>query len=115
MAVTSAPMPRRRRLVMIGLSLLILVPAGIGFGTKLREFFILYLGDNDGAFTAMPLLNYLLASAGFFFLFCWAMVHGMFRDIEKPGKQMLEIDQQLDEEEEFERRFGECPHMEEQR
>jgi hypothetical protein len=108
-------MARRRRLVMIGLSLLILVPAGVGFGTKLREFFILYLGDNDGAFTAMPLLNYLLASAGFFFLFCWALVHGMFRDIEKPAKQMLEIDQQLDEEEEFEHRFGECPHMEEQR
>jgi hypothetical protein len=112
MAVTFSPMPRRRRLLMIGLSLLILVPAGVGFGTKLREFFILYLGDNEGAFTAMPLLNYLLASAGFFFLFCWALMHGMFRDIEGPGKKMLETDQQLDEEEEFERRFGERPHTE---
>ena len=41
-------------------------------------------------------MNYLLASLGFFFLFCWAIGHGMFRDIERPKYTMLENERRLD-------------------
>ena len=43
-------------------------------------------------------MNYLLASLGFFFLFCWAIYHGMFRDIEAPKYTMLENERMLDDE-----------------
>jgi hypothetical protein len=75
-----------------------LVPAFVGFGNKLLE--LVYLaGDEEGAFTVMPILNYLLASIGFFLLLCWAIAHGMFRDIEQPKHELLETERQLDEEE----------------
>jgi hypothetical protein len=44
-------------------------------------------------------VNYLLASLGFFCLFLWAILHGMFRDIEQPKTTMLETERMLDEEE----------------
>ncbi len=36
------------------------------------------------------------ASLGFLALFLWAVWHGMFRDIEKPKRTMLENEQMLD-------------------
>lgn len=78
------------------LAVVILVPALYGFGSKFAEFLAL-VGDEDGAFTVVPILNYLLASLGFLMLFGWAMLHGMFRDIEKPKYQMLETERTLDE------------------
>lgn len=75
-----------------------LVPAFVGFGNKFLELLML-VGDDDGAFAIMPVLNYLLASLGFFLLLCWATAHGMFRDIEQPKLDMLETERQLDEEE----------------
>lgn len=98
---------RQRPWLTIVLAAFILVPAFLGFGTKLREFIILYWGDHEGAFTLMPLLNYLLASVGFFFLFCWALMHGMFRDIEKPKYTMLDQEHELDAEEESEAEYAE--------
>jgi hypothetical protein len=80
---------------MIVLALVILLPALFGFGTKFREFLLL-VGDEDGAFTVMPILNYLLVSLGFLGLFLWAVLHGMFRDIEKPKYRMLLNEQRLD-------------------
>jgi hypothetical protein len=74
-----------------------LLPAFLGFGNKFREFLML-VGDEDGAFALMPVLNYLLASVGFFFLLCWATMHGMFRDIEKPKETLLATERFLDEE-----------------
>ncbi|MFM7131107.1 MAG: hypothetical protein ACKO85_17645 [Isosphaeraceae bacterium] len=50
-------------------AVLILVPCFIGFGNKLREFMLLYSGQVDGLFAISPIVNYLLASTGFFFLF----------------------------------------------
>jgi hypothetical protein len=84
-----------RSLVTGVLALAILLPALWGFGTKFLEFLALY-GDEEGAFTLMPILNYLLASFGFLLLFCWAVLHGMFRDIEKPKHSMLETERGLD-------------------
>jgi uncharacterized membrane protein len=78
-------------------AVVILLPALYGFATKFREMLLL-VGDADGAFTVVPILNYLLVSAGFLLLFAWAIMHGMFRDIEKPKQDMLANEQRLDEE-----------------
>lgn len=77
-------------------AVVILIPSMYGFATKFREFILLYRGDVDGVFAITPIVNYLLASLGFFFLFCWAIAHGMFRDIEKPKYAMLENERRLD-------------------
>ncbi len=124
------------------LALLILIPAGYGFGSKFRELVCLWEGYRekspterkaqldeairkahveeeaialasasqegrhkrltedeaaDGGFAMVPVLNYLLVSIGFFLLFCAAILHGMFRDIEKPKRDMLEKEWVLDE------------------
>jgi fatty acid desaturase len=91
-----APSSRKRRLLMILLALVILVPALLGFGKKFLEFLAL-IGDEEGSFAVAPVLNYLLASLGFLLLFFWAIFHGMFRDIEKPKHDMLEREHWLEE------------------
>jgi hypothetical protein len=90
---------RSQIITTIVFALVILVPSLIGFANKFREFILLYRGDVDGVFAITPIVNYLLASLGFFFLFCWAIGHGMFRDIERPKYTMLETERKLDEEE----------------
>jgi uncharacterized membrane protein len=86
-----------RTWVMVVLALIILVPAMLGFGNKFWEFLIL-VGDEQGAFTVIPILNYLLVSLGFLFLFGWALLHGMFRNIEGPKHTMLANEHRLDQE-----------------
>ncbi|MEI7685955.1 MAG: hypothetical protein WCL32_13090 [Planctomycetota bacterium] len=87
-----------KRIVKIAFTLsFFLLPAFLGFGNKFREFLML-VGDEDGAFALMPVMNYLLASVGFFFLLCWATMHGMFRDIEKPKETLMANERFLDEE-----------------
>ncbi len=86
-----------RPFVTLVLALVILVPAMYGFGTKFLEFLIL-VRDEEGAFTVVPVLNYLLVSFGFLLLFGWAIMHGMFRDMEKPKETMLANERRLDEE-----------------
>lgn len=78
------------------LALVILIPSSLGFANKFKEFLLLYRGEVDGVFAITPIVNYLLASLGFFFLFCWAICHGMFRDIEQPKYVMLENEHRLD-------------------
>jgi uncharacterized membrane protein len=91
-------MPARPRTwLMTILALIILVPAMLGFGNKFLEFLLL-VGDEEGAFTVIPILNYLLVSLGFLLLFGWAVMHGMFRNIEGPKHTMLANEQRLDEE-----------------
>jgi len=89
---------RAQVLTTIGFALLILVPSLLGFANKFREFILLYRGDVDGVFAITPIVNYLLASLGFFCLFFWAIYQGMFRDIEAPKFTMLENERRLDEE-----------------
>jgi hypothetical protein len=79
-----------------GLALGILLPALYGFGSKFWEFLVLAGMGDEGSFTLMPIMNYLLASLGFLFLFLWAMLHGMFRNIEQPKYTMLENEAVLD-------------------
>lgn len=99
-AATGSPSHTSRRQVWttIGFALLILIPSMIGFANKFREFVLLFRGDVDGVFAITPVVNYLLASLGFFCLFFWAIYKGMFRDIEAPKFTLLENERQLDEE-----------------
>jgi hypothetical protein len=91
--------PSRKRFLVTALAIgIFLVPAFVGFGNKFLELLQL-AGDEEGSFAVMPVLNYLLASVGFFLLLCWAIGHGMFRDIEAPKHRMLETERMLDENE----------------
>jgi len=89
---------RRQPWTTIILAVVILIPALIGFGIKFKEFLLLARIE-EGSFTIVPILNYLLTSAGFLLLFGWAVWHGMFRDMERPKFTMLENEHRLEEEE----------------
>ena len=86
----------RRRLVRTFFALLILLPCMYGFCTKFWELVVICRGDMTGAFAIAPIVNYLLASAGFLLLLGWAAANGMFHDIEKPKQTMLENERMLD-------------------
>ena len=83
-------------IVTIIFAVLILIPSMMGFVMKFMELINLTQGDTDGGFAITPVVNYLLASAGFFFLLLWAAVNGMFNDLEKPKFVMLENEERLD-------------------
>lgn len=87
---------RLRQMVVLAMAVLILVPSLFGFGTKFVEFIRLVRGDVDGVFAITPVVNYLLASLGFLCLFAWAALGGMFHDIERPKRTMLENEERLD-------------------
>lgn len=89
---------RKQRWVTLGFALIVLIPSGYGFTKKLYELILLTRGDVDGVFAITPVVNYLLTSLGFFFLFCWAIFNGMFGDIERPKLAMLETERMLDDE-----------------
>ncbi len=86
---------RTKNIVLIVMSVAILVPSMVGFVMKFMEFIRTFQGDSDGAFAITPMLNYLLASLGFFSLLIWASINGMFHDIERPKYHMLEIEELL--------------------
>ncbi|MFN0054752.1 MAG: hypothetical protein ACKV0T_21480 [Planctomycetales bacterium] len=95
----TAPNPRPRYaagLLTALFALAVLIPSGWGFSGKFHEFLQIYRGEVDGVFAITPIVNYLLASLGFFCLFGWAVLHGMFSDIEHPKRQMLDTEDQLD-------------------
>ena len=77
-------------------AVIILVPSMLGFVAKFIEFVHTFQGDAEGVFAITPMVNYMLASLGFFFMLVWAAVNGMFRDIEEPKYKMLEDDQRID-------------------
>ena len=78
-------------------ALLILTPSMIGFVMKFVEFIHTFRDESAGAFAITPMVNYLLASLGFLFLLLWAAVNGMFHDMEKPKRIMLQQELMLDE------------------
>jgi hypothetical protein len=82
-------------MVLLVMAIVILVPSMLGFVTKFIEFIHTFRGEADGAFAVTPILNYLLASIGFFCMLIWATVNGMFHDVERPKYRMLEIDEAL--------------------
>ena len=94
--MSTAKKSRLRSITVLIMAAVILVPSMIGFVMKFIEFIHTFQGDAAGVFAITPISNYLLASLGFFCLFIWATMNGMFHDIERPKHRMLEIEQQLD-------------------
>jgi hypothetical protein len=88
--------PRRTRCLTLLFALAVLLPSLYGFGAKFLELVDLCRGDMTGAFAIAPIVNYLLASAGFLLLFGWAAANGMFHDIERPKQTMLDNEARLD-------------------
>lgn len=87
---------RWRRTLVNLMAIVILGGSCYGFGSKFIELVAVYRGDAEGAFAIAPIVNYLLASAGFLMLFLWATLNGMFADIEQPKYAMLRNEEQLD-------------------
>ena len=87
---------RWRSYITLVLGIVILAFSLWGFGSKFLEFLHIYRGHADGAFAIAPILNYLLASAGFLLILLWAIANGMFHDVERPKYTMLENESQLD-------------------
>jgi hypothetical protein len=93
------PTPRTPRAVYIAtavIGIVVLVPSMLGFINKLIEFGHVAQGEPEGMFALTPIVNYVLASMGFFCLLMWAALQGMFRDIEAPKDVMLAREQLLD-------------------
>lgn len=89
-----------RNRIVLAMAVVILGFSFFGFGSKFIEL-VKLVKDSDsaaseGVFAVAPLVNYLLASAGFLCMLGWAAAHGMFHDIESPKRTMLEHDEQLD-------------------
>ena len=82
--------------ITIVFGVLILIPSMLGFVMKFGELMTLTGGSSEGGFAITPVINYLLASLGFFFLLMWAALNGMFRDLERPKYLMLENERELD-------------------
>ena len=92
--VTSQPATekasRTKSLVLLAMAILILVPSMLGFAAKFIEFIHTFQGAPEGIFAITPIVNYLLASIGFFCMLIWATANGMFHDMERPKYLMLE-------------------------
>ena len=91
------PSPSRANWVTLAFAVLILTPSMIGFVMKFVEFIHTFRDDSAGAFAITPMVNYLLASLGFFCLLLWSAYNGMFRDMEGPKHAMLQQEMMLDE------------------
>ena len=91
-----AGMSRRQAWVTVAMAVVILIPSMYGFLGKFVEFVHIYRGASGGEFAVAPILNYLLASAGFFCMLLWAAWNGMFRDVERPKIDFLENERLLD-------------------
>src|SRR4051812_41562265 len=81
---------RLKNRITILLAFLILLPSMYGFVGKFIEFIHVFREVQGGQFAVAPILNYLLASLGFFMLLLWAAGNGMFNNIEEPKHSMLE-------------------------
>ncbi len=89
-----------RNRIVLAMAVVILGFCFFGFGSKFIEL-VKLVKDSDsaaseGVFAVAPLMNYLLASAGFLCMLGWAAAQGMFNDIEGPKVTMLEHEEQLD-------------------
>ena len=78
------------------------IPAGLGFMTKLYEFFVTAGTEaegryEDGRFAIIPAVNYVLVFLGMLSLLFWAISNGMFKDVERPKYTMLDNEKRLDE------------------
>ncbi len=89
-----------KKITVIAMGVLILIPGALGFGDKLVQFFFVLFSNDLGRFAIVPIATYLLVSAGFLFVFIWGMMKGMLSDIEGPKYRMLEREEELERMEE---------------
>ena len=83
--------------ITIVFGVIILIPSLLGFAMKFGELVTLTKNvSHSGGFAITPVVNYLLASLGFFCLLLWAALNGMFHDLEQPKYNMLENERELD-------------------
>jgi hypothetical protein len=80
----------------VALAILILLPSMYGFVGKFIEFIHVFRETPGGQFAVAPILNYLLATMGFFMMLLWASANGMFSDMERPKYTFLENEDRLD-------------------
>jgi len=66
----------------------VLIPTILGFANKFLDLIIIAQGDEEGAFALTPMINYLLATAGFFCMLMYAVTQGAFHDINAPSHSM---------------------------
>lgn len=88
---------RRGGIILGVMGLIFVVPAGVAFVNKFIHFCRTLHTDEMGKSALVPMLNYLAVAAGFSCLFIWALLRGMFRDVEAPKYTMLENEAKLDE------------------
>ena len=72
---------------------LVLIPTILGFANKFLDLILVMQGDEEGAFAATPIMNYLLATAGFLCLLIWTATQGAFEDLDAPSRKMFEDEQ----------------------
>ncbi len=87
---------RKKNIVLWIISVGVIVPGAYGFIDKLIQFIRTLRTVDGGGFTIIPILNYLIMTAGFVCLLLWGVFRGMFRDIEQPKYSMLEREALLD-------------------
>ncbi|MBS0206093.1 MAG: hypothetical protein JSS49_24635 [Planctomycetes bacterium] len=77
-------------------SALVLIPTILGFANKFLDLVLVVQGDEEGAFAVTPIVNYLLATAGFLCLLIWTAMQGAFENLDGPSQTMFENEQRLD-------------------
>lgn len=77
-------------------SAMVLIPVILGFSNKFLDLILIIQGDEEGAFAATPIVNYLFATAGFFCLMLWTACQGAFHELDTPSHVMFENEQRLD-------------------
>jgi len=78
------------------LTVAVLIPAILGFGNKFLDLVLVVQGDEEGAFAVTPIVNYLLATAGFFCLLLWSATQGAFHNLNEPSQRMFDNEKRLD-------------------
>ncbi|MBI1349324.1 hypothetical protein GC163_23905 [bacterium] len=77
-------------------SAIVLIPTVLGFANKFLDLILVIQGDEEGAFAATPIVNYLFATAGFVCLLLWTATQGAFHNLDEPSRVMFENEQELD-------------------
>jgi nitrogen fixation-related uncharacterized protein len=85
-----------RNAVVIGFAVIVLVIAGLGFVLKMSEFATTIVKDEVEGFGTVAVGIYLIGMVPIVFLTLWAVMTGRFRDIERPKRRLLELDQEIE-------------------
>jgi len=87
----------RRSIVVFAFAIVVMVVAGTSFVYKMTEFAMTIVKDDVEGFGAVAVATYLIGMLPIVFVTLWAVVSGMFADIERPKFRLLELDRELGE------------------